>query len=72
MRTLEVLNFDPSRWVDQVYRLLWCLITIPRVMVHPRILAWYNNLEQQELLKGLECSGEDWPDMDADDAEGAF
>lgn len=37
-------------------------------MVHPRILAWHNDVEQQELLmKGLENAGEEWPDMDADD-----
>lgn len=41
-------------------------------MVHPRILAWHNDLEQQELLtKGLEHAGEGWCDMEADDAQEA-
>jgi hypothetical protein len=42
-------------------------------MVHPRILAWHNGLEQQEsLTKGLNHVGDEWSDMDADDAEEAY
>ena len=41
-------------------------------MVHPRILAWHNNLEQQESLKGMDHAGDEWSDMDADEAQQAF
>lgn len=48
-------------------------MTMPRVMVHPRILAWHNDLEEQELLmKGLDHTREEWSDMDADEAQEAF
>ncbi|KAF8446332.1 hypothetical protein L210DRAFT_861072 [Boletus edulis BED1] len=56
METLEVLNFDPIR-----------------VMVHPRILTWHDDLERQELsMKGLDHAGDEWSDMDADEAQEAF
>lgn len=42
-------------------------------MVHPRILAWHNDLEQQELsMKGSEHDGEEWFDMDVDDDQEGF
>jgi hypothetical protein len=41
-------------------------------MVHPRVLAWQNDLEQEELMKGLEHDGGYWSDIDADEAQGAF
>lgn len=45
----------------------------PRVMVHPRILTWHKDLEPQKILmKGLDLGGDEWSDMDADEAQEAF
>lgn len=39
-------------------------------MVHPRILAWHNDLEQQKSsVKGLD---HEWSDMDDDEAQEAY
>ncbi|KIK99928.1 hypothetical protein PAXRUDRAFT_130955 [Paxillus rubicundulus Ve08.2h10] len=43
-----------------------------KVMVHPRVLAWQNDLEHEELMKGLEHDDGCWSDMNADEAQGAF
>ena len=40
-------------------------------MVHPRILAWHNDLEQQEMLM-KDHAGDEWFDMDADEVQEAF
>ncbi|KIJ68804.1 hypothetical protein HYDPIDRAFT_25059 [Hydnomerulius pinastri MD-312] len=39
-----------------------------KVMVHPRVLAWHNDMEQED----LEHNRGDWSDMDADEAREAF
>ncbi|KIJ07606.1 hypothetical protein PAXINDRAFT_158369 [Paxillus involutus ATCC 200175] len=83
-QTLERVKVDLSRTFEkgQAYvalsratsmNTLEVLNFIPsKVMVHPRVLAWQNDLEQEELMKGLEHDGGYWSDIDADEAQGAF